>query len=642
MNRRKFFRDTMGLGFTPVFLNSMALKAYSNINQLNDFTCAQIQNRTLVMIDLFGGNDGLNTVIGVDKYSVYKGLRPTIAIPDTGTGAYINLDTTLPIQQQVGLHPSLTGFKALYDQGKLNIINGTGYANNNRSHFKANDQWLSAGDSTPALRDLESGWAGRYLQVVYPNNIDGPTASLPDPLGLELGASSASFLYKTEQGKFANLLLGLDASSYYTFVAGLGIPAPTTYPASQMVDEINYINSVEQATNAYSQRISATFNAGSNSVTYPNNGMANQLKTVARLLKGGSKTKVFLVHMTGFDTHANQVVAGSPHTGAHATLLKTLGDAVKAFMDDLQAMGLDDNVVACTYSEFGRTVDENAGKGTDHGGVNPMFVFGKPVKGGVSGTPVDLTKVSQRGCIDLQYDYRRIFAALMQDYIAVDDTVLTAARLDAFKAQKAPVLKPEYIAPVSCYSGAALPVTIVDFDAQAVNESLVKIYWTTVSESNSLKYDVERSTDGIKYEYIGTVKAAGNSAIERKYEMFDKNPAEGTNYYRLKQIDKDQRYEIYGPVTVRIRNKKQVVTASAFPNPAAGEFNVTIVSPKDQSCTLQLFDIEGHLLKQQQANIKIGKTIIPYNTASLKNGQYIIRLHTNDGTVIALKQVIMK
>ncbi|RZM21751.1 MAG: DUF1501 domain-containing protein, partial [Pedobacter sp.] len=314
MQRRKFIRNTMGLGFTPVFVNNSFAKAYDNLLGLQDFTCAEVDGRSLVFIDLFGGNDGINTVMPVQqsKYDIYAALRTTsvsgtpttIAIPRAGsTNGAINLDSTLPEERQIAIHPAMTAFKTLFDQGKLNVMNGVGYPNNNRSHFKANDHWLSGGDSTASLNNLESGWIGRYLQSVYPANFDGPTTAFPDPLGMEFGSSSSSMMFKGDNGKFANLLLTLGAGDYYNLVQNLGTPLPVGYPGSQFKDEIAFINTVEKASDDFSIRINTVFNAGSNSITYPNTSLANQLKTVARLIKGGSKTKVFLVHHSGFDTH---------------------------------------------------------------------------------------------------------------------------------------------------------------------------------------------------------------------------------------------------------------------------------------------------------------------------------------------------
>jgi len=646
MDRRKFLRSTMGLGFTPLFLNNSLLKGYDNLLGFDDFTCSDIRNRSLVFIDLFGGNDGINTVIPVQqaKYDLYAANRVNIAIPKAGAAnGALNLDTTIPEERQISLHPSMTGLKSLYDQGKLNVLNGVGYLNNNRSHFKANDHWLSAGDSTGALSDLESGWIGRYLSSVYPANVDGPTDAFPDPLGLELGSSSSSLLFKTDSGKFSNILLTLGAGDYYNFVAGLGTPLPTSYGASQFKDEIAYINSVERSSNAFSQRISNVFTAGSNAttVTYPNTSLANQLKTVARLIKGGSKTKVFLVHHSGYDTHNGQAVLGATHTGSHANLLKTLSDAIKAFQDDLAALGIDDQVVTSTYSEFGRTVDQNANNGTDHGGVNPMFVIGKGIQGGVSGNPIDLTRLSNRGCIDLQFDYRRVYSTLLQDFLAVDNTIMNKAKLDNYIATKAPVLKATHISPSTCYSGlSVLPIVLLDLTARAVGNEAVKVSWVTAQEINTNKFYLERSNDGQHYTRIATLAAAGTSYADINYEWMDYEAKEGINYYRLVQTDIDNRQQVFGPVHATLR-KTRVVDVKTFPNPSVTEFKLSVRSPVRQEAQVVFFDMDGHLLLSRKLTLQEGMNTFTYpNTLFKSIRQLIVSVRFETGNMATVKQLL--
>ena len=165
---------------------------------------------------------------------------------------------------------------------------------------------------------------------------------------------------------------------------------------------------VERSINLYAQRISQVFNAGSNAITsYPNNTFASQLKTIARMIRGGCKTKIYLCQLGGFDTHSAQVDSGDTSLGTHATLMQTLSDAVKTFFDDLQQMGLSDQVVACTFSEFGRCARENGSFGTDHGTLAPMMVFGKNVKAGVSGANPNLDNLTSDNQLkDMQFDYR--------------------------------------------------------------------------------------------------------------------------------------------------------------------------------------------------------------------------------------------
>ncbi|MBX2921257.1 MAG: DUF1501 domain-containing protein [Chitinophagaceae bacterium] len=644
MNRRNFIRNTMGLGFTPIFLNNSFIKAYNNLPAFNDFTCGDIQGRSLVFIDLFGGNDGINTVIPVQqsKYDLYAQNRPTIAIPRTGNvNGAILLDSTITESRQISLHPAMTGLKELYDNGKLNVVNGVGYLNNNKSHFAANSHWLSGGDSTPEFNKLNSGWIGRYLGSVYPSNIGGPTADFPDPLGLEFGANSSSFLFNTSEGSSASIILRSNPSTFYNQVAGLGVPLPTNYSPSHFKDEIEYINSIERSTNAFSERVTNVFNNGTNAVSYPDTVIANQLKTVVRMISGGSKTKIFLVHLTGFDNHTNQVVAGTPTTGIHANLLKLLSDAIKVFQSDLEALGLEDRVITSTYSEFGRSIDQNASSGTDHGGVNPMFIIGKGVKPGVTGNPIDLTKVVDRGCTDLQFDYRSIYATLLQDFLAVDDAVLAAALPPQFVENKTAVLNPTYVAPASCYSTfSALPIVLTDFTATPIGNEAVRINWSTSQETNTRDFVLERSNDAVNFTPIARIPAAGNSYGPQQYEWLDYDAAEGVNYYRLLQSDFDDKYEYFGPVRVTLR-KTRITNIKSYPNPSVNEFTLSISSASRQKADIVIMDMEGHPLYKMPAQLTAGSNTFQFNHLQFRGtNQLLIAVRLENGKLETLKHLM--
>jgi len=344
------------------------------------------------------------------------------------------LDNTLSLSDRVGLHPAMTGIKSLYDQGYVNLIQGTGYENHNRSHFKSTDLYLTGGDSSAALFNLQEGWMGKYLHYEYEQIIACPQAVMQDPVGLQFGNKKPSLGFHTfSQHAAAINLSGQDPAGFFNLISEVGQQAPINIPDSDHGDKLDYILGVESDTNVYARRISDVFNAGKNSsVTYPATYLANQLKTVARLMNGGCKTKVYLVDMTGFDNHVNQVDANNSSIGNHANLLAQLSDGVKAFMDDIEAMGYDDRVAMVTFSEFGRTADENANNGTDHGTVSPMFVFGKHINAGVTGTNINLSNLVNRAPTGFQHDYRRVFSGLLRDWLGADDGALMATGFYSF------------------------------------------------------------------------------------------------------------------------------------------------------------------------------------------------------------------
>jgi uncharacterized protein (DUF1501 family) len=559
MKRRKFLQNTGAVAAGSFMLNGIPVKTFANAPSSPSFTCEEMRERIFVMVNLFGANDTLNTVVPIQQYSIYAGFRQDIKIPEVGqTNGAINLDTTLPANQQTALHPIMTPFKELYDQGKLNVVHGVGYANNNRSHFKSDDLWNTAGDSTAPNFNFDSGWAGQLFDYRFPGLLGNPTAQNPDPPCIELGSTNGSILFQTSTNNNASVLLTQNnASSYYNTLVAVGGPPPASYPASDYGVDMRYIDDVQRLSNAYALRIQNVFNAGNNSaVVYPNTAIANQLRTVARLIKGGSKTNMYTVHQYGFDTHGNQVIAGASHTGQHANLLRDLTQAIKAFQDDIAALGFEDRVITATHSEFGRTVDENAGGGTDHGGVSTMFIIGKGVKPGVTGVPIRLDPqyIFQRGLTDLQHDYRKVFAAILQDFMAHGSQPMLAARMLQYTTDKAPIVAASHIAPPNCYINQVIvPITLVSFKANLLANGNSEILWQTTNESNSKDFEIQHSTDGIVWKKIGTVAGSNNSNSLKNYSLIHSKPSIGRNFYRLWQYDFNGGRKLYGPANLFVK-----------------------------------------------------------------------------------------
>lgn len=635
MKRRSFLRTTGSFTLGSIILNGVSVRAAT---LQAPFSCQDIEDRIFVMINLFGANDTLNTAVPVQQYDIYANARPNIRIAESGSNKYIQLDNTLPARQQTGLHPVLTPFKALYDAGKLNLVHGVGYLNSNRSHFKGDDLWNTAGDSTPANYSFSSGWAGELFEYRYPGVIGNPNSSMPDPPCVELGAVSSSLLFQTSNSNNASVLLGPNnISSYYNTLVAVGGPSPDSFPESDYGNELRFIAEVQQQSNSAAQRIQAVFNAGNNSsVTYPKTKIANQLKTVARLIKGGSKSSMYTLHQHGYDTHGAQAVGGSSHTGVHATLLTELSEAVKAFMDDIAILGFEDRVIITTHSEFGRTIDENAGLGTDHGGVSTMFIIGKGVKPGITGTPIDLTKVDNRGLTDLQYDYRSVWAAVLQDFMGHGPEAVQAARMSAYLGSKAPIISEEYKAPPSCYIGSiVLPVTLENFEVALLPTDNALITWQTSSESNCKEFEVQYSTDNLNWKEIARVPGSGNSSVFKQYKLEHNKPTTGINYYRLWQYDFDGSNRAYPPATLRVTatQANRGFEVKCYPNPAVYDFNIAITSDKAQKLVINIYDIQGHILHTKSATIQTGFSKINIPVTQLKNykGQVILQIITNLG-----------
>jgi len=421
MKRREFITKTLPAGvLLPSLMNGFSLKAFGASSLLSAMTSASEEtDHVLVIIQLNGGNDGLNMVIPLQYYDNLALARPNIILPQNKIIKLGNFST--------GLHPKMTGLGSLYDEGKVQVIQSVGYPSPNFSHFRATDIWQSASDSNV---EIETGWGGRYLGAEFPNfPIGFPNTVMPDPLAIQIG----SFLSPAFQGPTLNMGMAIsDPVNFYNLINGIQSPAPNTNAGK----ELTYIRQISQQTQQYANVIKAAANKVKTQGAYPTgNSLADQLKVVARLIGGGLKTRMYMVNIGSFDTHAAQVVAGATDTGTHAVLLQKVSDAIKAFMDDLKLQGASKRVAGMTFSEFGRRIKSNAGTGTDHGAAAPMIVFGDAIQGGVLGTnPVISANTSVNDNIPMQYDFRSVYASLLEKWFCVDKATLQNVMLKNFQS----------------------------------------------------------------------------------------------------------------------------------------------------------------------------------------------------------------
>ena len=421
MRRRDFLRNTVPAGvMLPSLINGMTVKAYGAESLLMQglFPATTDTDHVLVIVQLNGGNDGLNTVIPIEYFPNYIRARANMYIPQQKVLGLSGND-------RVGFHPAMTGMQALYNDGKMSVIHSVGYPQPNFSHFRATDIWMSASDSKEVVN---SGWTGRYLNYEYPNFPNGyPNSSMPDPLAIQIGSTTSLAL----QGPAVSMGMSIsNPSNFYNLIAGVQDPAPNT-PAGK---ELTYIRKVAQQTTAYAEVIKTASAKVTQQAEYPNNSLAAQLKIVARLIAGGLKTRIYMVSYGGFDTHSAQVNSLDHTTGTHANLLKNVSDSIKAFQDDLKLQKVDDRVLGMTFSEFGRRIKSNGSTGTDHGSAAPMFVFGKNVDSGVIGdTPNIPVTASFNDNLPFQYDFRSVYATILNKWLCVDADDLEQIMLKNFQ-----------------------------------------------------------------------------------------------------------------------------------------------------------------------------------------------------------------
>ena len=427
MKRRDFLGKALPAGVVmPSLINGFSFKAFGVSPFLAALTAAPTEtDHVLVIIQLNGGNDGLNTVIPLDQYDNLANARSNIILPK-------NKILTLDGTSYTGIHTAMTGIQSLYNDGKVKLVQSAGYPNPNFSHFRATDIWLTAADSNVTLN---SGWAGRYLGEQYPNYPVGfPNTIMPDPLAIQIGSSVSPAL----QGPSVNMGMAItDPNNFYNLINGI----QDTAPATNAGKELTYIRQISQQTTAYGNVIKAAAGKITKQGAYPaNNSLADQLKIVARMIAGGLKTRIYMVSIGSFDTHAGQVNAGATETGTHAVLLGKLSDAIKAFMDDLKGLGASKRVAGMTFSEFGRRIKSNSSGGTDHGAAAPMILFGDYIQSGVLGTsPAISGSVGVNDNIPMQYDFRSVYASLLQQWFCVQSSTLNDVLLNNF--QTLPIIR---------------------------------------------------------------------------------------------------------------------------------------------------------------------------------------------------------
>lgn len=422
MRRRDFLiKSIPAATLLPAIVDGYSVKAFAGNSPLLQALMfpGTDTDHVLVIVQLSGGNDGLNTVIPISNYSDYYNARTNIAIPQ-------NKILTLQGASQTGLHPAMTALQTLFNDGKLSIVQAVGYPSPNFSHFRATDIWMTASDSNV---ELTTGWAGRYLNEEYPNFPNGyPNTSMEDPLAIQIGSITSLTL----QGPSVSMGMSItDPTSFYNLLNGIQDPAPGT-PAG---DELTFIRTVASQTNSYAQKIKDAASAVTQQNSYPsNNSLADQLKIVARLIKGGLKTRIYMVSYGGFDNHSLQVNANDTTIGTHANLLTTISNAIKAFVDDCSFLGIQNRVIGLTFSEFGRRIKSNSSLGTDHGAAAPMFLFGNNVVSGVLGTnPVIPTNATVNDNIPFQYDFRSVYASILSKWFCVPDTTLQTILMNNFQ-----------------------------------------------------------------------------------------------------------------------------------------------------------------------------------------------------------------
>jgi uncharacterized protein (DUF1501 family) len=392
LTRREFIRRSAGggLGFLAFTSAAPSFLAQSALAQ----TPAPERDRSiLVVIQLAGGNDGLNTVVPYSDDNYYR-LRPTLGLKED----------LLPINYDLALHPSCGPLHKLYDEGQLSIVQNVGYPNPNRSHFRSTEIWETASSSDEVQRE---GWLGRF----FDNTCSGTPEKEADPSAVHIGdIIPQSFLAERSHSIFGMKPWGrVDKGKN---------PAEVAYEKLLQAEHIghnaSYLQHTMMNTLVTERRVEKILSGYKPMSRYPGNKLAQSLKRVAALIHADLETRVYFVSQGGYDTHAGQ-------PNKHARLLAELSGAMQAFQSDLAAHKKDDQVLTMTFSEFGRRPSENGSSGTDHGTAAPLFVMGSKVKGGLLGSAPDLS-LGQNKDLKFSTDFRSVYSTVLDRWLEADAT----------------------------------------------------------------------------------------------------------------------------------------------------------------------------------------------------------------------------
>ena len=407
-SRRRFLQATLGsstllsAGLTvPAFLAKSAWAA----SDPSAGKAGSLSENILVVVQLSGGNDGLNTVIPFADDG-YGRNRITLRIPD---------NQVLKLNDQIGLHPQMEGFKKLFDSQRLAIVQGVGYPNPDRSHFRSMDIWHTA---KPDREDKTDGWLGRTID-------SDPREAGQDVPALHLGPNQLPLALVSQKTPVPSIE---SMAGFRLQTAGGALPLSSLAQLAEAArpDAPPLLDFLRRSTlNAYasSAQVQEALKEERSAAAYPDFALAQKLKQIAQLIDAQLSTRIYYVSLDGFDTHANQAPA-------QAALLNQLSASVAAFIEDLAQRGRQDRVMVLGFSEFGRRVRENASQGTDHGTAAPVFLAGGRVASGLIGAQPSLSDLDGEGDLKFHTDFRRLYASLLDGWLGCPSEKVLGQRFE--------------------------------------------------------------------------------------------------------------------------------------------------------------------------------------------------------------------
>ena len=398
--RRGFLRTLLGAGAGSLVLGNVPVHGLL-AGPLSRALADTSSDRVLVMIRLKGGNDGLNTFIPLHDFGTYRDRRPAIYVPRS---------EAVTLTESLAMHPRMQPLQKLWQSGGMQVVRSVGYAGQNLSHFRSSDIWATGSDPGEYVN---SGVLGRYLQHTYPDYLSSPPAVPP---AIQIGGVGNLLFSNADDFNYA--ISTSNPEQLYAIARTGSLYDLADLPDCTYGEQLGYLRAVANTTFRYAGVLAEAYDRAQNDAEYLDDGLGRQLALVARLLKGGLGTRLFVVEIDGFDTHATQVED-------HAQLLHSVAENVTTFFRDLGTDGTDRRVLGLTFSEFGRRVEQNGSEGTDHGAAAPVMLFGPALESNATlGAPPNLTAVDGNGNLVAEHDFRSVYATVLSRWLCIGDSLV--------------------------------------------------------------------------------------------------------------------------------------------------------------------------------------------------------------------------
>ena len=507
-DRRGFLRTLGMAGAGAISFGNSALSVVES-PFLNQALSEAYSDRVLVLIRLKGGNDGLNTIVPLYDFDLYANKRPKIHIPQ---------NNLYKLNDDFGIPNFMNPIAPMWNEGAMKVIHGVGYENQNLSHFKSSEIWAT---TTPDS-EITSGWMGRYYEGKYTDYMLNPPEK---PLAIQIG-SGGDLLF---DGDLTTYSFSVSSPQRLKRVAENGTLFDNQNNVNSLHgNQVSFLREASNTTFRYASVINDAYENSNEFDAYTNDNFDLQMSLVSRFIKGGLGTKVYMVTLGGFDTHANQ-------PNRHETLMKRLSHAIEAFYKDLGAFGMADKVLSMTFSEFGRRVAENGSSGTDHGSAAPIMLFGPALRGnGFIGKHPDLRTLDKQGNMANTIDFRSVYASVLTDWLCADPSEvsgsITGSNFDLLGLG------------LGCNGSENLPLTndpLLPLHA-VVNDNQGASLYLTINETSNVEVDIF----DILGRKVGTTITTRLGSGQHNMYLLDKDKnrfAPGQYFYKIK-VNGDKTY----------------------------------------------------------------------------------------------------